>query len=152
MLSNHLILCCPLLLPSILPNISTSPSNWYSGLISFRIDWFDLLQSKELSRVFSSTVSKYQFFSAQASLWSNCHILHSSWKNHSFNYVGLCWQSDMSAFKLYFVFNWRIIIILLWFLPHINMNQPYIYIYSLFLKLPSLLPPHFICLGCLGLS
>ena len=62
--SNHLILCCPLLLlPSILPSItvfsnesvlrirwakdwsfsfSISPSNEYSGLISFRIDWFDL--------------------------------------------------------------------------------------------------------------
>ena len=55
------ILCCPLLLPSIFPNItvfssvgsshqeaiywsfSISPSNEYSGLISFRIDWFDLL-------------------------------------------------------------------------------------------------------------
>ena len=63
--SNHLILCCPLLLlPSILPStrvfsnelalrirwpkcwsfsFSISPSNEYSGLISFRIDWFDLL-------------------------------------------------------------------------------------------------------------
>ena len=63
--SNHLILCHPLLLlPSILPSIrvfsnesalpirwpkfwsfsfSISPSNDYSGLISFRIDWFDLL-------------------------------------------------------------------------------------------------------------
>ena len=62
--SNHLILCCPLiLLPSIFPNIrvfsnesalhirwpnwtfrfSVSPSNEYSGLISFRIDWLDLL-------------------------------------------------------------------------------------------------------------
>ena len=65
MLSNHLILCCPLLLlPSIFPSIrvfsnesalcircpkywslgfSTSTFNEYSGLISFRIDWFDLL-------------------------------------------------------------------------------------------------------------
>ena len=61
MLSNHLILCCPLLLPSIFPIIrafssesvdcirwpkywsfSINPSNEYSGLISFRIDWFDL--------------------------------------------------------------------------------------------------------------
>ena len=63
--SNYLILCCPfLLLPSIFPSIkvfsnelalcirwpkywsfsfSTSPSNEYSGLISFMIDWFDLL-------------------------------------------------------------------------------------------------------------
>ena len=65
MLSNHLILCCPLLiLPSICPSIrvfsnesalqirwpkywifsfSISPSSEYSGLISFRVDWFDFL-------------------------------------------------------------------------------------------------------------
>ena len=62
--SNHLILCCPLLLPSVFPSIrlfssesvfhirwpkfwsfsfSISPSNEYSGLISFRMDWLDLL-------------------------------------------------------------------------------------------------------------
>ena len=68
MLSNHLILCYPfLLLPSIFPSIrgfsnesalhimwpeywsfsfSISPSNEYSGLISFRIDWFDLLAAQ----------------------------------------------------------------------------------------------------------
>ena len=66
--SNHLILFCPLLLPSIFPSIrvfsnestlnirwpkywsfsfSISPSNEYSGLISFRIDWFDLLAVQE---------------------------------------------------------------------------------------------------------
>ena len=44
-------------------------------LISFSIDWFDLLQYKGLSRVFSNTtVQKHQFFSAQPSLWSNSHI------------------------------------------------------------------------------
>ena len=62
--SNHLILCCPLLLlPSIFPSIrvffnesvlpirwpkywsfSINPSNEYSGLISFRMDWLDLLE------------------------------------------------------------------------------------------------------------
>ena len=62
--SNHLILCPPLLLPSVFPSIrvfskelafhirwpkywsfsfSISPSNEYSGLICFRMDWFDLL-------------------------------------------------------------------------------------------------------------
>ena len=62
--SNHLILCCPLLVPSIFPSIrvfcnelalhirwpefwcftfSISPSNEYSGLIPFKIDWLDLL-------------------------------------------------------------------------------------------------------------
>ena len=40
-----------------------SPTNEHSGLISFRIDWFDLFQSKGLSRVFSSTtIQKHQFF------------------------------------------------------------------------------------------
>ena len=55
---------------------SISPSNEYSGLISFRIDysWISLL-SKGFSRVFSSTIVwKHQFFGAQFSLWSNSHI------------------------------------------------------------------------------
>ena len=38
-------------------SLSISPSSEYSGLISFRIDWFDSLQPKELSRVFSGTTS-----------------------------------------------------------------------------------------------
>ena len=94
--SNHLILCHPLLLlPSIFPSIrvftnelalhigwpkywtfsfSISPSNECLGLISFRTGWISL-QSKGLSRVFSNTtVQKHQFFSAQLSLESNCHI------------------------------------------------------------------------------
>ena len=54
---------------------SISPSNEYSGLISFRIDWFDVLMSKGLSRLFSnSTVQKHQFFGTQPSLWSKSHI------------------------------------------------------------------------------
>ena len=89
--SNHLILCHPLLLlPSIFPSIrvfskestlcmrwpqywsfsfSISPSNEHSGLISFRMDWLNLLAVQGLSRVFSSTtVQKHQFFGAQLSL------------------------------------------------------------------------------------
>ena len=96
--SNQLILCRPLLLlPSIFPSVifsselalcirwpkywsfsfSISLSNEYSALLSFRIDWFDLLevQGTQLSRVFSSTtIWKYQFFGANPSLWSNSHI------------------------------------------------------------------------------
>ena len=50
-------------------SFSISPSNEYSGLISFRIDWFDLLAVQGLSRVFSSTtLQKLQFFCAQPSL------------------------------------------------------------------------------------
>ena len=85
---NQLILCCPLLLlPSIFPRIrvfsnvsvlpirrpkywsfsfNISPFNEYSGLISFRMDWLDVLLSKGLSRVFSNTtVQKHQFFGTQ---------------------------------------------------------------------------------------
>ena len=48
---------------------------WYSGLISFRMDWLDLLEVQGLLRVFSNTtVQKHQFFGAQLSLWSNSHI------------------------------------------------------------------------------
>ena len=94
--SNHLILCCPLfLLPSIFPSIRVSsnesvlrirwpkywsfsfkisPSNEYSGLISFRMDWFDLLAFqgtlKSLLQHQSSKVSILQcsaFFIVQLS-------------------------------------------------------------------------------------
>ena len=54
---------------------SFSPSNEYSGLISFRMDWLDLLLSKGLSRVFSNTtIQKHQFFGAQPSSQSNSRI------------------------------------------------------------------------------
>jgi len=50
-------------------SFSINPFNEYSGLIFFRMDWFDLLESKGLSRVFSSNVIlKYEFFLTQPSL------------------------------------------------------------------------------------
>ena len=56
-------------------SIELIPSNEYSGWISFRIDWFGLVQSKGFIRVFSSTaVQKHQFFGAQPSLWSSSHV------------------------------------------------------------------------------
>ena len=86
--SNHLILCCPLLLlPSIFPSIrvfsnesdlpirwpkywSFSPSNEYSGLISFRMDWFDLLAVQKTSK------SLLQHHSSKASiLWCSAFII-----------------------------------------------------------------------------
>ena len=85
-----------LLLPSIFPSIRvfsnesalcirwpkywsfsfhTSPSNEYSGLISFRIDWFDLLAVQETLKSFLQHHNlKHQFFGSQPSLWSNSHI------------------------------------------------------------------------------
>ena len=56
--------------------LAISPSNEYSWLISFRIDWIDLLASKGLSRVFSSTtIWKHQFFGTQScfELWQWNH-------------------------------------------------------------------------------
>ena len=89
--SNHLILCCPLLLLlSIFPNqglfqwvgslrqvakvleLQHQSCNEYSGLISFRIDWVDLLAVSRF--IYSSTVRKHQFFGAQPSLWPNSHV------------------------------------------------------------------------------
>ena len=56
-------------------HLSFSPSNEHPGLVSSRMDWFICLQSKGLSRVFSSTtVQKHQFFGAQLSSQSNSHI------------------------------------------------------------------------------
>ena len=97
MLSNHLILCRPpFLLPSILRSIrvfsselalcircpnywsfsfSISPSNKYSGLISFRIDCFDLLAVQgTLKSLLQHHNLKHPFFGTQPALWSNSHI------------------------------------------------------------------------------
>ena len=53
-------------------SFSISPSNEYSELISVRMEWLDLLQSKGLSRVFSNTiVQRHQFFGTQPSSQSN---------------------------------------------------------------------------------
>ena len=89
--SNHLILCHPLLLlPSNFPSItdfsesavcirywsssfSTSPSNKYSGLISLKIDCFDLLAVQGTLRSFL-TVWKHQFFGPPPSFQSRSHI------------------------------------------------------------------------------
>ena len=116
--SNHLIPCCPIfLLPSILPSIrvfsnesvlctrwpkywsfsfSISPSNEYSGLISFRLDLLKVQWIlKSLLQHHSSKASILQhsaFFMVQLSQ-SICDY----WKTHSFDYTNLCWQSNVSA-------------------------------------------------------
>ena len=103
--SNHLILCRPLLLPSsVFPSIrvfsnesvlhirwpkywsfsfSISPCNEYSGLISLRMDWLDLLAVQGTL----TTAQKHQFFSAQFSLYESPTLtsIHDYWKNHSFD-------------------------------------------------------------------
>ena len=56
-------------------SFNISPSNDYSGLISFRIDWLDLLAVQwTLKSLLNTTVQKHQLFSTQLSLWSNSHI------------------------------------------------------------------------------
>ena len=96
MLSNHIILCCPLLLlPSIFSsiwvfsnewalriswpkywsfNFSISPSNKYSLFISLGIDWFDLPAVQRTVVFSSTTIQKHRFFSTLSSLWPNSHI------------------------------------------------------------------------------
>ena len=116
--SNHLILCRPLLLLlSIFPSIrvfsnesvilirwlkywnfsfSISPSNGYSGLISFRMDWLDLLDPtlKSLPRLFKSLLQESSptshFKSISSSMLSILYSptltsIHDYWKNHSFD-------------------------------------------------------------------
>ena len=121
-LYNCLILChALLLLPSIFPSIrffsnesavcirwpkcwsfsfSISPTNDYSGLISFKIDWFDLLTvlGSLKSLLPRTTILKHHFFSAGPSLWSkfqSCTWLLEKLQLWLHNYYQ---QSDVSAF------------------------------------------------------
>ena len=118
---NRIILYHPLLLlPSIFPSIrvfssesahrirwakycsfSINPSNEYSGLISFQIDWFALLAVQgTVKTILHLHSSKASILQHSAFFMSNSHI--HTWllgKNHSFEYMDLCWQSDVSPFS-----------------------------------------------------
>ena len=119
--SNRLILCHPLLLlPSIFPSISVfsnesalhirwpkywslsfsiRPSNKYSRLISFRIDWFDILAVQGTQE--SSPAPQFESINSLAlSLLYGPPLtsIHDYWKNHSFDYTDFCWQNYVSAF------------------------------------------------------
>ena len=122
MLSNHLKLCCPLLLlPSVFPSIkvfsselnvrirwpkywifSISPSKEYSVFptISFRMDWFDFLA------VQGTLKSLHHHHNSEASvIWCSAFFMvqlsqpymKNYWKNHSFDYMDLCRQNNVSA-------------------------------------------------------
>ena len=116
--SNHLILCRPLLLPSIFPSIrvffnesvlrirwpkswsfsfNISPSNEYSGLISFTIDWFDLAVQGTLKGLLQYHGSKAPILQCSDFFMSNSHIHNDYWKNHSFDHMHL-FSKAMSAF------------------------------------------------------
>ena len=112
--SSHLILCRPLLLlPSIFPSISvfssesvlcirwpkywsfsfsSSPSSEYSGLISFRMDWLDLLVVQDSQESSPTPQFKSINSSALSFLYSpTLTSIHDYWKNHSFDWRDLCW-------------------------------------------------------------
>ena len=120
--SNNLVLCHPLLLlPSVFPNIrvfsnesalpirwpkywcfSISPSNESSGLISFRIDWFDLLAVQgTLKSLLQNHISKASILRHSALMVQLSHLYVTTGKNYSFDYMGLCWESDVSAFSIH---------------------------------------------------
>ena len=121
--SSHPILCRPLLLlPPIPPSIrvfsnestlrmswpkywslsfSISPSNEHLGLISFRMDWLDLLAIQ------GTLKNLLQHHSLKASVLQSSAFftvptltsIHDHWKNHSLDQMDLCWQSNVSAFQ-----------------------------------------------------
>ena len=113
--SNHLILCCPLLLlPSIFPSIRVFISSCqvakalelqhqsfseYSRFISFRIEQFELLA------VQGTPKSLLKHISSLALCFLHCPdltSLHHYWKDHRFDYIDLCQQSDVSASNIRF--------------------------------------------------
>ena len=122
--SNHLILCCPLLPPpssllsirvfsneSVLHikwpkywsfGFSISPSNEYSGLISFRMDWLDLLVvHKPLESSPAPRSESIHFLALRLPYRPSLICIHGYWKKHSFYYINPCLQSDV--IKLYFL-------------------------------------------------
>ena len=110
--SNHLILYHRLLLPSVFLSIrifssestlsirwpkywrfcfSISPSNEYSGLISFRIDWFDVLEVQgTVKSLLQNHSSKASILQCSAFFMVQLTSIHDCWKNHRFDYIDLC--------------------------------------------------------------
>ena len=121
--SSHLTLCHPLLLlPPIPPSIkvfsnestlhmrwpkywsfsfSIIPSKEIPGLISFRMDWFDLLAVRGTLKSLLPTLQFKRFNSLALSLLHSPALtfIHDYWKNHSLDYTDLSRQSNISAFE-----------------------------------------------------
>ena len=117
--SNHLLLYHSLLLPSIFPSIRVfsnelalrircpkywsfsffiNPSSEYSGLICFRIDWLDFFEVQGILK--SSPALQFKRISSLALrllYGPTLTCVHDCWKNHSFDSMSFCWQSDVSA-------------------------------------------------------
>ena len=121
--SNHLILCCPLLLlPSIFPSINIfsnesalhirwpkywscsfniSPSNKCSGLISFRIDWFDpLAVQRTLESLLQHHISKVSVLWLSALFMVQLSHPYMTTGKTYLCLDGLLWQSNVSAFNM----------------------------------------------------
>ena len=121
--SNHFIHCRPLLLlPSIFPGLrifsnesvlyirwpkywsfsfNISPLSEHLGLISFRMDWLDLLAVQGTLKSLRQTP---QFKSINSSAFSFLYSttltsIHDHWINHGLDWMDLCWQSNVSAFE-----------------------------------------------------
>ena len=122
MISSHLILCHSLLfLPSIFPSIriffndsvlrirwpkywsfsfSISPFNEHSGLISFRMDWLDLLAIQgTLKSLLQHHSSKHHSLVLSFIYSPTLTSIHHYWKNQSFDETDLCWQSNVSTIQ-----------------------------------------------------
>ena len=122
--SSCLILCCPLLLlPPIPPSIgvfsresalcmrwpkywsfsfSISPSNNHPGLISFRMDWLDLLAvQRTLKSLLQHLSSKASILQGSAFFTIQLTSIHDHWKNHSLDETDLCWQSNVCSLICY---------------------------------------------------
>ena len=121
--SKHLILCRPLLLlSSIFPSIrvfpnesvlfirwpkywsfsfSISPSNEYSGLISSRMDWLDLLAVQGTLKSILQHHSSKALILRHSAVFNDPSLtsIHDYWQNLSFDWMDLCWQSNVSAFE-----------------------------------------------------
>ena len=119
--SNHLILYCPLfLLSSVFPSrrvfskelalcirwpkywsfsFSISLSNEYSVLISFRIDWFDLLAVQGTFKcLLQHHSSKGSILQHSAFFYGPALIsIHDYWTNHAFDYMDICWLSKSNV-------------------------------------------------------
>ena len=144
--SSHLILCCPLfLLPLISPSIrvfsnesalcmrcpkywsfsfSISPSNAHPGLISFKIDWLDLL-----ARLF---VCLFVFNFLHCIFTSGCTIL--KYIFHASTYFLNIWNKVLIIAWKSISSNWNIYVILCWF-ALIRISCSMIYIFLLLIKL-----------------
>jgi len=114
--SNHLLLCHPLLLPSVFPSIrvfssesalhirwpkywsfSISPSNEYTELISFKIDWLDLLTVQGTLKSLLQHNSKASILRCSAFFMVQLSHPYMTTGKKQLYYIDLCQQSDLSA-------------------------------------------------------